>query len=138
MNIEKDYGGEELALNMDRAVVENQNFRTTIWTGEHMQITLMCIKAGSEIGLEKHETLDQMLYILEGEGSLYTGKKEEDVKYIGEVGHGYAIVIPAGYYHNVVNKGSSPIKLFSVYAPPAHAKGTIHRTKEDSDREHHY
>lgn len=135
MKIDKDYGGEELVFNIDEETRENKNFRTTIWTGEHLQITLMEIEPGSEIGLETHETHDQFIKIVEGRGGVFMGKCEKDVEYLGEAGHGYAIVVPAGYWHNLKNTGRMPLKVYSIYAPPVHKKGTIHKTKQDSMKE---
>ena len=93
----------------------------------------MCIPAGGEIGLEIHEDLDQILVVEYGVGTVYAGKTKREVAPIGEADSTSAIVIPAGTYHNVVNRRSVPLKLFSVYAPPKHPVGTIHRTKFDAD-----
>lgn len=131
MRIDRDYGGEELVFDIDEETRENNNFRTAIWTGQNMQITLMQIDTNSEIGLEKHDTHDQFLKVVQGRGRVFMGKSEESVEYLGEVERGYAIVIPAGYWHNLKNSGGHPLKLYSIYAPPVHKKGTVHQTKQD-------
>ncbi len=95
----------------------------------------MRIDTNSEIGLEKHDTHDQFLKVVQGRGRVFMGKSEESVEYLGEVERGYAIVIPAGYWHNLKNSGGHPLKLYSIYAPPVHKKGTVHQTKQDSMNE---
>ena len=125
--------GEGGVLPIRKLTLSNGFFRREIWTGEHAQITVMCIPAGGEIGLEIHDDLDQILVIEYGVGSVYVGKDRKNVAFAGEADASSAVVIPAGTYHNVLNRRNAPLKLFSVYAPPKHPVGTIHRTKFDSD-----
>ena len=93
----------------------------------------MSIPVGGEVGLEIHNEDDQILGITFGVASVYTGETKAGIKFLGNVNPNYLIVIPAGTWHNVINEGRTPLKLFSVYAPPHHPKGTIHATKFDSD-----
>ena len=131
-----DYGPEPFITNINRDTINNQNFRTTLWTGEHLQLTLMSIPIGGEIGLEVHQDDDQFLRIESGSGVVMMGPDEKRLNYRSNVLPGFAIFIPAGTWHNLINTGTRPIKLYSIYAPPAHPHGTIHTTKEESDKAH--
>ncbi len=134
-----DYGPEPYAVNIREATKQNCNFRTTLWTGEYLQITLMCINVGEDIGLELHPELDQFIRIEEGQGIVLMGKHKNRMDFQARVSDDYAFVIPAGTWHNLINNGNRPLKLFSIYAPPQHPSGTIHRTKADAEQaEHNY
>ena len=93
----------------------------------------MSIPAGGEIGLERHDNLDQFIRVEYGVGSVYMGKTKQDMKFIGDANSDYAILIPAGTWHNILNKQNQPLKVYSIYAPPQHPIGTIHKTKFDAD-----
>ena len=125
--------GEAGVLPIRKIALQNGFFRREIWTGPHSQITVMCIPSGGEVGLEVHEDLDQILFVEYGIGSFYAGKERKDIAFIGEADSSSAIVVPAGTYHNILNRRNYPLKLISVYAPPKHPIGTIHRTKFDAD-----
>ena len=129
----RDYGGEPFIFNIRHAAVMNKNFRTTLWTGRDMQLTLMSIPVGSDIGIEMHDDVDQFIRIESGKAKVYMGSCRNDLKEIGCVNGNYAIIIPAGTWHNIVNTGSRPLKLYSLYAPPKHPFGTVHRTKADAE-----
>jgi mannose-6-phosphate isomerase-like protein (cupin superfamily) len=129
----KDFGGEPFVFNIESATLENENFRTTLWTGDHMQLTLMSIDVGEDIGLEIHPNLDQFIRIEQGEGFVQMGDKKDDLDFQQNVYDGYAILIPAGKWHNLTNIGNEPIKLYSLYAPPEHPPGIIDKTKEDAE-----
>ena len=113
--------------------MQNNNFRTALWTGQHLQVTLMNINVGESIGLESHPNLDQFLRIEQGVGVVQMGDSKNNLNYERTVYDNYAIVIPAGKWHNLTNIGNVPIKLYSIYAPSNHPKGTIHVTKEDAE-----
>lgn len=130
-----DYGPNPFTVNIEEVTDENRNFRTTLWTGSHLQVTLMCIPAGESIGLEIHPDTDQFLRIEQGEGLVQMGLTENNLQYKRRVAPGFAIIVPAGTWHNIVNVGNVPIKLYSIYAPPKHKKGTIHVTKKDAEME---
>ncbi|NLP30804.1 MAG: cupin domain-containing protein [Clostridiales bacterium] len=119
--------------NIEDATKKNKYFRTTLWTGQHLQITLMSINVGEDIGLEMHPDLDQFIRIEEGEGIVLMGEKEDKLHYQKRVYDDYVIVIPAGTWHNLINTGRAPIKLYSIYAPPEHPRGTVHKTKEEAE-----
>lgn len=129
-----DYGPEPLVMNIDSATVKNSNYRTALWTGKYLQTTLMCIT--SEIGLEIHHDTDQFIRIVEGCGLAMMGKTKDKLNYQVKVGPGYAVFVPAGTWHNIINKGSRPLKLYTIYAPPHHPHGTVHRTMADAKESH--
>ena len=120
-------------INIHNEVMVNQNFRKEIWTGEHLQITVMSIPVGGEIGLEMHDDLDQFIRLESGCAKVYMGKCKPAVKFVGKVNADCAVVVPAGTWHNIINACSCPLKVYSIYAPPQHPIGTIHKTKLDSD-----
>ena len=123
-------------LNIHKESLCNPNFRTELWTGKHLQITLMSIPVGGEIGLEMHDDLDQFIKIESGYAKVYMGSQKQNVSFQGNINANYAIVIPAGSWHNLLNAGACPLKVYSIYAPTQHPVGTIHKTKLDSDLSH--
>ena len=129
----KDYGPGPYVTDIRSAALQNPNFRTALWTGKHLQLTLMSIPAGGEIGLEAHPHLDQFLRLESGYGVVKMGPSPEALDFEANVTGGYAVFIPAGAYHNLINVGSGPIKLYSIYAPPEHPRGTVHQTKAIAD-----
>ena len=133
MEKNKERDKKPTLLNLRSEVATNQNFRKEIWTGEYLQVTVMTIPVGGEIGLEMHDDLDQFIRVESGCAAVYMGKTKQDVKLVGQINSNYALVIPAGTWHNVINSCSCPLKVYSVYAPPQHPFGTIHKTKLDSD-----
>ncbi len=128
-----DYGPNPFVVNIDAATQQNNTFRTALWTGEHLQLTLMSINVGEDIGLEIHHDIDQYIRIEEGHGLVMMGKTRDNLNYQIRVHHGYGIFIPAGTWHNLINIGYKPLKLYSIYAPPAHPRGTVHRTKQEAE-----
>jgi mannose-6-phosphate isomerase-like protein (cupin superfamily) len=128
----KDYGRTPFVLNINEAAKQNKNYRTTIWTGNHLQVTLMSIKVGEDIGLEIHPHVDQFLRIEQGQGIVQMGKHKNQLNFVRKVGDDSAIMVPAGTWHNVTNTGNIPLKLYSIYAPPQHPFGTVHVTKADA------
>ena len=112
---------------IDRAR-RNTFFREVVATGPHSQVVVMTIPPGGEIGLETHTELDQVLVVVDG-----TGVADLDRQRPGAIDAGTLIQVPAGTLHNVVNTGPVDLRLYTVYAPPAHAEGTIHRTKAEAD-----
>ena len=126
-------GDKPTLINAQKETCENNYFRKEVWTGEHLQITVMSIPVGGEVGLELHTENDQVLGVEYGIAAVYAGQTKAGVRFLGNVKKDYLIVVPAGTWHNVINEGNTPLKLFSVYAPPHHPKGTVHVTKFDSD-----
>ncbi|KHE69542.1 cupin domain-containing protein [Halobacillus sp. BBL2006] len=128
----KDYGKEPFVVNIDEATKQNNTFRTALWTGNHLQVTLMSIGVGDDIGLEIHPDVDQFLRVEEGEGFVQMGDRKDRLDFEARVYDDYAIMLPAGKWHNVTNTGNKPLKLYSIYAPPEHPFGTVHETKADA------
>ena len=133
----RDYGCEPFIFNINHATAMNENFRTTLWTGEHMQLTLMSIPVHGDIGVEMHPDVDQFIRVESGRAKVYTGSCRNNLQEQTCVDGNYAILIPAGTWHNIVNVGNRPLKLYSLYAPPQHPFGTVHRTKADAEHEGH-
>ena len=121
----KDYGDDPFVINIKNVTLENKNFRTALWTGKHLQITLMNIGVGESIGLEKHDDVDQLIVIEHGYGLVEMGDEKDKLDFKRKVYDDFAFVIPAGTWHNMTNIGNVPVKLYSVYAPPNHPKGTV-------------
>ncbi len=118
---------------IEQATLENETFRTVLYTGKHAQLTVMRLAPGEDIGREAHPHLDQFLRIEAGSGRVEFGPDEATVEQAHEVRDDWAIVVPAGVWHNVVNTGSGELKLYSLYAPPEHPDGTVHRTKAEAE-----
>lgn len=134
-NYIRDYGPEPFVININEVTKQNNNFRTALWTGKYLQITLMSINVGESIGLEMHPDVDQFIRIEQGYGLVQMGNDKNNLNFERKVYDEFAIIIPAGKWHNLTNIGNIPIKLYSIYAPPNHPKGTIHRTKADAEHE---
>ena len=132
-DMSEDLGNQAVLINIHKQTLANQNFRKAIWTGDYLQVTVMSIPAGGEIGVEIHDDVDQLIRVEYGVGSVYMGKTKQDIKFVGNVNSNYAILIPAGTLHNIINHQNVPLKIYSVYAPPKHPIGTIHKTKFESD-----
>ena len=114
------------AEDIKKITKENGNFRKVIYTGKFTQIVVMSIPVGSDIGAETHDHTDQIICIVDGEGMAYVNGDERPID------EHDVVFVPAGIKHNFVNTGDEPLKLFTVYAPPEHADGTIHVTKDDA------
>jgi mannose-6-phosphate isomerase-like protein (cupin superfamily) len=122
---------------IEKATLDNSFFRQVLFTGKYSQLVVMCLQGGEEIGNEVHPDVDQFFRIEEGNAKFVFNGKEEHV-----AGDGDAVVVPAGTYHNVINASSTkPLRLYTIYSPPNHSDGTIHKTKADADAaeaaEHH-
>ena len=127
----KDYGPDPFSTNIKAATLQNDNFRISLWTGEHFQITLMSLKPGEDIGLEMHPDVDQFLRLEQGQGMVTMGKSRQDLSIRKNVSADDIIVVPAGTWHNLTNTGSQPLKLYSIYAPAQHPYGTVYKTKQE-------
>ncbi|HKY47388.1 MAG TPA: cupin domain-containing protein [Acidimicrobiia bacterium] len=116
-----------------KITLENDNFRTVVFTGKHTQLTLMSLAPGEEIGWESHGHLDQFLRLEQGKARVDLGKSEDGVDESHEIEDDWAFIVPAGVWHNVVNIGDEAVKLYSLYSPPEHPAGAIHKTKADAE-----
>jgi mannose-6-phosphate isomerase-like protein (cupin superfamily) len=122
---------------IEKITLENDTFRTVVFTGAHTQLTVMRLAPGEEIGWEAHQNLDQFLRVEEGKARVEFGRTEDKVDETHDVEDDWAIIVPAGTWHNVVNTGNGDVKLYSLYSPPEHPDGTVHKTKADADAAEH-
>lgn len=116
---------------IERLALDNEAFRRVLYTAKHCQLVVMALKPGEEIGAEVH-TLDQFFRVEEGTGeAVLDGVRTA-------INEGFAVVVPAGAKHNIINTGTAPLKLYTLYAPPNHRDGVVHRTREEAeaDTEH--
>jgi mannose-6-phosphate isomerase-like protein (cupin superfamily) len=123
---------------IEHETIENETFRTVLWTGDHSQLTVMSIPAGEDIGKEVHPDHDQFLRIEQGSGRVEMGPSQDEVDFTQDVGADWAIVVPAGVWHNVVNTGDGELKVYSIYSPAEHPPGTVHATKADAEAAEHH
>lgn len=133
MDHKTDFGPCPFVVDIDYATTQNECFRRALWTGCHLQLTLMSIPTRSDIGWEIHPDTDQFLRCEDGCGTVFMGCRKYHEQFKRSFHKNDAIFIPAGYWHNIVNTGDCPLKLYSIYAPPHHPHGTIHPTKEDAE-----
>jgi mannose-6-phosphate isomerase-like protein (cupin superfamily) len=116
---------------IQKRTVENQDFRRVLYTGKNLQLVLMTLQPGEEIGSEVHEDRDQFFRIEEGSGVVDIDGAENRVE------DDFAVIVPAGARHNVRNTGAAPLRLYTIYGPPEHKDGVVQATKEEADRRHH-
>lgn len=115
--------------NIEKATLENTDYRRVLYTAKNSQLVLMCIQPGDEIGLETHH-LDQFIRIEQGLAKVILDGVEQEVR------EDFAVVVPAGTKHNFINKGDNELKLYTIYSPPEHKDGIIEKTKADEIEEH--
>ncbi|MGI6013622.1 MAG: cupin domain-containing protein [Oscillospiraceae bacterium] len=130
-----EHGPKPFVTNITREAQKNHNFRTAFWTGCHLQMTLVSIPACGEIGVEIHPDTDQFIRVEAGQALVCMGDCREELDFKRRLSAGDAVFVPSGTWHNVFNAGNCPLKLSSIYAPPQHPRGTIHRTKADAANE---
>lgn len=131
MTIE-DIGPKPQSFDLERASRENAHYRAVAWSGRYLQVTLMSIPVGSDIGLEMHPETDQFLRLDAGRGRVQIGLAKDQLTFEEEVSDGWCILIPAGSWHNVTNTGDVPMQLYAIYAPAHHKPGKIHKTASDA------
>ena len=132
-----DHGKQPFVLNIEETTETNTFFRDTLWTGEHLQLTVMSIAVGGDIGLEVHQENDQFLRVEGGHGKCEMGPSADDLSQSWEVKDGDAILVPAGVWHNVTNIGDEPLQVYALYGPSDHLPGTRHVTQEDAENDPH-
>lgn len=118
---------------IERRTLENDTFRTVLFTGEHAQLTVMRLAPGEDIGRERHPDRDQFIRIEEGQARIELSEREDRVDEAHDASDDWAVVIPAGMWHNVINTGAGELKLYSLYAPPEHPDRAVHPTKADAE-----
>lgn len=116
--------------NIERLTLDNADFRRVLYTGKHLQLVLMTLQPGDDIGEEVHDGHDQFFRIESGRGEVLIDGTRHPVE------DDDAVIVPAGARHNVTNTGDAPLKLYTLYAPPEHKDGVIHPTKADASEEH--
>ncbi|WP_257202225.1 cupin domain-containing protein [Corynebacterium cystitidis] len=134
-DLRTDHGPNPYVLDIEDVTKRNDAFRDTLWTGQFLQMTVMSIPVGGEIGAEVHDDHDQFLRLEGGKGRVMIGESENNLEIDQVVEDDFAVFVPAGKWHNLVNEGEEPVKLYSIYAAPDHVKGTFHQTKEDADND---
>lgn len=133
----KDFGGNPLVINIEDYTLENETFRTAIWTGEYLQLTVMSIPVGGEVGLEVHHDIEQFLRVESGEAQVLMGDSKDNLDFVKNAADDDVVLVPAGKWHNLLNVGDTPLKLYSIYAKPEHKYGTVHMDKAESDADEH-
>ena len=127
--------------NIEEATLANGTFRTVLFTGERTQLTVMRLRPGEEIGVEMHDHLDQFVRVEQGRARITFGPSASEVAETHDVEDDWAVIVPGGTWHNVINTGDGDLRLYSLYSPPEHPDGTVHETKADADQaeaaEHH-
>jgi mannose-6-phosphate isomerase-like protein (cupin superfamily) len=134
--VAKDYGKQPWVVNIEDLTVKNENFRTTKWTGRNLQMTVMSVKPGGEIGMEKHDGGDQFIRVEKGNARVVMGASKDKMNFDKKVSDDWAIFIPAGFWHNIINEGDKPLQVYVIYAPPEHPAGTLHKTFKESEAAH--
>lgn len=119
--------------NIEEAASSSPFFRNVLFTAPHMQLVLMTLQPGEEIGLEIHHHVDQFILVESGHATLTMSRAVGEVSVTHDLGVGRAVLVPGGTWHNVVNSGDGQLRLLTVYAPPQHPDGTLHKTKADAD-----
>ena len=128
-----DQGNSPYVANIETLALQNQNFRTAVWTGCHHQMTVMCIPPCDDIGLEIHEHVDQLIRVELGSAMVQIGRCEHRLDFQQRMCKGDAVFIPAGMWHNIINCENCPLKLSVLYSPPNHPFGTVNYTKPDGE-----
>jgi mannose-6-phosphate isomerase-like protein (cupin superfamily) len=127
-----DHGAKPYIFNVAIAAAENPNFRSTIVTAEHSQLTLMSIPPEETMGIEAHPDNDQYYRIEAGSGRCMMGDAKDNLSIKEEVSAGSMIFVPAGTWHDIVNIGKDDLRMSTIYGPADHVAGTVHKTKQDA------
>ena len=130
-----DIGPRPNAFDIESATRENANYRAVVWSGPHLQVTLMSIPPGESIGLESHPDTDQFLRLDAGRGRVTMGPAKDDLSFTREVEDGWCVTVPAGTWHDVVNTGDEDMRLYAIYAPVHHAAGIVHQSTQDAEQD---
>lgn len=129
----KDIGPEPVVFDIEEETTGNDAYRRVAWSGKYLQVTLMSIPTGGEIGLEEHPDTDQFLRIEAGKGKVEMGDAKDQLDFVEEVEDDDVVLVPAGKWHNVTNVGDEPLQLYSIYAPAHHKPGKVQQTKQLAD-----
>jgi len=123
-----DIGPQPQSFDIEQATKGNTNFRSVAWSGRYLQVTLMSIAAGGDIGLEAHPETDQFLRLDSGRGRVQMGPTKDKLTFEKDVSDGWCVLVPAGTWHNITNTGPKPMQVYAIYAPAHHAPDKVHTT----------
>ena len=124
----KDRGPHPQSFNIEEATKSNKNYRSVAWSGRYLQVTLMSIPAGGDIGLEAHPETDQFLRLDAGSGKVQMGSAKDKLTFEQDVSSGWCVLVPAGTWHNITNIGVTPMQVYAIYAPAHHSPGKVQAT----------
>jgi mannose-6-phosphate isomerase-like protein (cupin superfamily) len=124
----KDIGPKPQSFDIESATKANTHYRSVAWSGRYLQVTLMSIPAGSDIGLEAHPETDQFLRLDSGKGKVQMGATKDALSFEQDVSDGWCVLVPAGTWHNITNTGTTPMQVYAVYAPSHHKPGKVQAT----------
>jgi mannose-6-phosphate isomerase-like protein (cupin superfamily) len=133
----KDIGPKPQSFDLERATTENANYRSVVWSGRYLQVTLMSIPVGGDIGLEAHPETDQFLRLDAGSGRVQMGPAKDKLTFEKDVSNGWCILVPAGTWHNVTNIGTTPMQVYVIYAPTHHSPGKVQATAAVAEADKH-
>jgi len=128
----KDIGPQPQSFDLERATRDNKNYRTVAWSGRYLQVTLMSIPVGGDIGLEMHPDTDQFLRLDAGRGRAQIGPSKDQLTFDRKVANGWCVLVPAGTWHNITNIGDEPMQVYAIYAPAHHKPGKMQATATDA------
>ena len=133
----RDIGPDPQSFDIERATKDNTSYRSVAWSGRYLQVTLMSIPVGGDIGLEVHHETDQFLRLDAGSGRVQMGAAKDSLTFDTEVTDGWCVLVPAGTWHNITNIGQTPMQIYAIYAPAHHKPDKVHVTAEaaEADRD---
>ena len=129
----KDVGPNPHFFDIESATKDNPNYRSVAWSGRYLQVTLMSIPVGGDIGLEAHPETDQFLRLDAGTGRVQMGATKDNLTHTKEVSDGWCVLVPAGTWHNITNTGDGPMQIHAIYAPAHHKPDKVHTTNADAE-----
>ncbi len=124
----KDIGPRPQSFDIERVTKANTNYRSVAWSGRYLQVTLMSIPVGGDIGLEAHPQTDQFLRLDAGSGRVQMGNAKDKLTFDSNVSEGWCVLVPAGTWHNITNIGATPMQVYAIYAPAHHTPGKVQAT----------
>ena len=124
----KDIGPLPQSFDIERATTGNTNYRSVAWSGRYLQVTLMSIPVGADIGLAAHPETDQFLRLEAGSGRVQMGAAKDKLTFEKDISNGWCVLVPAGTWHNITNIGPTPMRVYTIYAPAHHSPGKVQAT----------
>ncbi len=133
----KDVGPQPRSFDLEQATLDNADYRSVAWSGRYLQVTLMSIPTGGDIGLEAHPQTDQFLRLDAGRGLVQMGASKDKLTFEQEVSDGWCVLVPAGTWHNITNVGATAMQVYAVYAPAHHSPDKVHATAAAAEADPH-